>query len=165
MPIDSQNLDPKPWPVQSIPDGAFAHRGAASKRQGTLHTILAGEAVVDSRLSSNKTGSGMAPLIPENMRGFAVRATAGSQMLRCYTLVRWWMSSHQLWLKCIATMAEAHGTWMLLSYLGKVKVLRSMVRWMALRLLADPMVSKSEGVTVRGSYTPGLPVQAGNRVS
>ena len=39
-----------------------------------LHTILAGEAVVSGRLSSPKTGSGMAPLIPSTMRGFAVRA-------------------------------------------------------------------------------------------
>ena len=76
MPIDSQNLDLKPWPVQSIPDGAFASiEGLLAKKDKVpLHTILAGEAVVDSRLSSNKTGSGMAPLIPENMRGFAVRA-------------------------------------------------------------------------------------------
>jgi pilus assembly protein CpaB len=76
MPIDSQSLVLKPWPSMSIPDGAFASIEGllAQSDKVPLHTILAGEAVVDSRLSSKNTGSGMAPLIPHDMRGFAVRA-------------------------------------------------------------------------------------------
>ena len=76
MPIDPERVSLKNWPAQSIPNGAFASVEGLMNQQDTvpLHTILAGEAVVQSRLSSAKTGSGMAPLIPKNLRGFAVRA-------------------------------------------------------------------------------------------
>ena len=75
-PINQQHVILKPWPNQSIPNGAFGSIETLLKHSDKvpLHTILAGEAVVSDRLSSPKTGSGMAPLIPSNMRGFAVRA-------------------------------------------------------------------------------------------
>ena len=56
----------------------------ASKHRVPLHTVLKGEPILASRLSEASKGSGMAPLVPKDMRAFPVRLprwVAASKML------------------------------------------------------------------------------------
>ncbi|MEE2758153.1 MAG: Flp pilus assembly protein CpaB [Myxococcota bacterium] len=84
--IEDAQLELKLWPKKSIPKGAFRSKKTllASANKVPLHTILAGEPVLAGRLSHPKKGSGMAPLIPQDLRAFPVkieRWVAASKMV------------------------------------------------------------------------------------
>jgi len=84
--ISSDQLQMKLWPKKSIPEGAFLSlkKLLASDKKVPLQTIMAGEPIISGRLSHPKKGSGMAPLVPKNLRAFPVkidRWVAASRML------------------------------------------------------------------------------------
>lgn len=84
--ISADQLQLKLWPKKSIPEGAFLSlkKLMASDKGVPLQTIMAGEPIIAGRLSHPKKGSGMAPLVPKNLRAFPIkidRWVAASRML------------------------------------------------------------------------------------
>lgn len=74
--INASLLEVVDWPENQVPAGSFATvEGLLKKHDGALPTvgILRGEPVVSARLSSSKTGTGMAALIRPNMRAIAMK--------------------------------------------------------------------------------------------
>lgn len=62
------------WPASSVPDGAFTDTNAllGAGPRVPVSTILAGEPVLAARLADADAGTGMASLVPRNLRGFPV---------------------------------------------------------------------------------------------
>ncbi len=62
------------WPASSVPDGAFKTTEAllAGGPRVPVSTILAGEPVLAARLADADAGTGMASLVPRNLRGFPI---------------------------------------------------------------------------------------------
>ena len=73
--IGAEHLKVVQWPISSIPKGAYAKVDDVldAGKKSPLNTITTGEPVLPHRMSSPSGGSGMAPLVPNNQRGFPVR--------------------------------------------------------------------------------------------
>lgn len=69
--ITADALELRDWPEDNVPAGAFDNIEAVLASQPTVG-ILAGEPVVAGRLSSAKSGTGIAALLHPNMRAIAV---------------------------------------------------------------------------------------------
>jgi pilus assembly protein CpaB len=75
QPVSAAQLEVRDWPEDTVPAGSFATVDellAASKGATPTVGILPGEPVVSGRLSSSKTGTGVASLLQPNMRALAV---------------------------------------------------------------------------------------------
>jgi pilus assembly protein CpaB len=75
-PIRPEALAVKEWPEDAAPAGSFATVEAlvaAHENATPTVGILAGEPVVSSRMSSSKSGTGIASLIRKNMRAVALQ--------------------------------------------------------------------------------------------
>jgi pilus assembly protein CpaB len=76
MPISAADLEVREWPETAISPGSYATvESLLEANQGTTPTvgILPGEPVVASRLSSTKSGTGIASLIRPSMRAIALQ--------------------------------------------------------------------------------------------
>ncbi|MFN3200737.1 MAG: Flp pilus assembly protein CpaB [Bradymonadia bacterium] len=62
------------WPKSTVPEGAFTKVAdfLGPEPRVPVSTIFAGEPVLPARLASSKSGTGMASLVPQTMRGFPV---------------------------------------------------------------------------------------------
>ncbi len=81
QPVAAAQLEVRDWPEDTVPTGAFASVDemlAASKGATPMVGILPGEPVVAGRLSSAKSGTGVATLLQPNMRAFAVSVDAAA---------------------------------------------------------------------------------------
>ncbi len=74
QPIDPANLRVADYPTSSVPDGAYSkiEDVVKSGSRVPLHSVVAGEAILRGRLSSKAGGTGIAPLVPADMRAFPV---------------------------------------------------------------------------------------------
>jgi pilus assembly protein CpaB len=75
-PLGADMLSLRDWPENAVPPGAFHSVEALLETyEGSTPTvgILPGEPVVASRMSGEKTGTGIASLIRPNMRAFALK--------------------------------------------------------------------------------------------
>jgi pilus assembly protein CpaB len=68
----AEHLTITPWPTGARPEGTFADTKDLVGRV-LLSKVFKNEAVLSSKLASRESGSGLASLIPENMRAAAVR--------------------------------------------------------------------------------------------
>jgi pilus assembly protein CpaB len=70
--LASEHLTVVKWPSDSLPEGAFSNPKELVGRV-VLAKLSRNEVVLPSKLATREAGSGMAALIPENMRAAAVR--------------------------------------------------------------------------------------------
>jgi pilus assembly protein CpaB len=68
----AEHLTVTPWPTGARPEGTFTDPKELVGRV-LLSKVVKNEAVLTSKLASREAGSGLASLIPENMRAAAVR--------------------------------------------------------------------------------------------
>jgi pilus assembly protein CpaB len=68
----AEHLTVTPWPTGARPEGTFAEAKDLVGRV-LLSKVVKNEAVLSTKLASREAGSGMASLLPENMRAAAVR--------------------------------------------------------------------------------------------
>ena len=68
----AEHLTVTPWPAGSRPEGTFADPKDLVGRV-LLSKVVKNEAVLSNKLASREAGSGLASLLPENMRAAAVR--------------------------------------------------------------------------------------------
>lgn len=75
QPVTAAHLEVRQWPEDTVPAGSFVTVDellAASKGATPTVGILPGEPVVAGRLSSSRSGTGVATLLQPNMRALAV---------------------------------------------------------------------------------------------
>lgn len=80
-PIAAGMLEVREWPEDTVPAGAFGtveQLLAASQGATPIVGILPGEPVVAGRLSSSRSGTGVAGLLQPHMRAFAVAVDAAT---------------------------------------------------------------------------------------
>ncbi|MCA9537489.1 MAG: Flp pilus assembly protein CpaB [Myxococcales bacterium] len=72
--INEDHLKVIRWPASAVPEGAFASIDAllGPDPRVPLQTVLAGEPVLQSRLASPGAGTGMASLVPPDLRAFPI---------------------------------------------------------------------------------------------
>jgi pilus assembly protein CpaB len=68
----AEHLSVTPWPSGSRPEGTYADPKELVGRV-LLSKVVKNEAVLNTKLASREAGSGLASLLPENMRAAAVR--------------------------------------------------------------------------------------------
>jgi pilus assembly protein CpaB len=81
VPMTAAQLEVRDWPEDAVPAGSFAsveEMLAAAKGATPSVGILPGEPVVTGRLSSSRSGTGVATLLQPNMRAFAVSVDAAA---------------------------------------------------------------------------------------
>jgi pilus assembly protein CpaB len=81
QPIDKAMLEVREWPEEAVPAGAFATVEdliATTKGAAPTVGILPGEPVVAGRLSSSKSGTGVAGLVAPKMRAIAIALDAAA---------------------------------------------------------------------------------------
>lgn len=79
--MSADQLEVRDWPEDNVPAGSFAsveEMLTASKGATPAVGILPGEPVVAGRLSSSRSGTGVATLLQPNMRAFAVSVDAAA---------------------------------------------------------------------------------------
>lgn len=62
------------WPVSSVPEGAFTSSAGLLEGESRVpvSTVLEGEPILEARLASANAGTGMASLVPPELRGFPI---------------------------------------------------------------------------------------------
>lgn len=70
--LTAEHLAVAPWPAESRPEGTFTNPKDLIGRV-LLTRLSKNEAILPSKLATREAGSGLAALIPENMRAAAVR--------------------------------------------------------------------------------------------
>jgi pilus assembly protein CpaB len=81
VPMTAAQLEVRDWPEDALPAGSFAsvEEMLANAKGATPSVgILPGEPVVTGRLSSSRSGTGVATLLQPNMRAFAVSVDAAA---------------------------------------------------------------------------------------